>query len=102
MNEAQSQEPSIQHAAPAPEMDYRIPLLQHDGATHDGLQIAEQIHHELSTLEPELPNIALDEAELATLNELIERYDRVIHDLDLLNGQIENLLAEESIKGCDS
>lgn len=102
MNEAQSQVPSIQQAAPVPGIDHRIPLLQYVGATDDGLQIAEQIHQELSTLEPELPNIALDEAELATLNELIERYDRVIQDLDLLNGQIENLLAEESIKGCDS
>lgn len=68
----------------------------------DSLQLSEQIHSELIVFEPEIPNIALDEAELATLNSLIKRYDQVIQDLDLLNDQIENLLAEESIKGCDS
>ena len=68
----------------------------------DSLQISEQVLQELAVFDPELPNIALDEAELATLNALIERYDRVIHDLDLLNDQIENLLSEESIKGCGS
>ncbi|MCU0711471.1 MAG: hypothetical protein MUC43_05395 [Pirellula sp.] len=73
----------------------------HDSMTNS-LEIAEQIQRELAVFEPELPNIALDEEELATLNDLIERYDRVIHELDLLNDQIENLLAEESIKGCDS
>jgi hypothetical protein len=56
----------------------------------------------LAVCEPDLPNIALDDEELATLNALIKRYDQVIHDLDLLNDQIENLLSEESIKGCDS
>lgn len=68
----------------------------------DSLQLSEQIQRELMVFEPEMPNIALDEDELATLNSLIKRYDQVIHDLDLLNDQIENLLAEESIKGCDS
>lgn len=68
----------------------------------DSLQLSEQIQRKLMVFEPEMPNIALDEEELATLNSLIKRYDQVIHDLDLLNDQIENLLAEESIKGCDS
>ncbi|MFN7878316.1 MAG: hypothetical protein ACK5PB_23570 [Pirellula sp.] len=68
----------------------------------DSLQLSEQIQSELIVLEPEIPNIALDEAELATLNSLIKRYDQVIQELDLLNDQIENLLSEESIKGCDS
>jgi len=68
----------------------------------DSLQLSVQIQSELTVFEAEIPNIALDEQELATLNALIQRYDQVIHDLDLLNDQIENLLAEESIKGCDS
>jgi hypothetical protein len=68
----------------------------------DSLQLSAQIQSELTVFETEIPNIALDEQELATLNALIQRYDQVIHDLDLLNDQIENLLAEESIKGCDS
>lgn len=68
----------------------------------DSLQLTEKIHSELTSFEPESPNIALNEEELATLNDLIKRYDQVIHDLDSLNDQIENLLAEESIKGCDS
>ena len=84
-----------------------FPIYSHEspiGGTQqiDSLQLSEQIHAELTVFEPEIPNIALDEEELATLNALIERYDQVIHDLDLLNDQIENLLAEESIKGCDS
>lgn len=62
----------------------------------------ESIQEEISVLEGEIPNIALEEHEIATLNELIERYDRVIQELDELNGQIENLLSEESIKGCQS
>lgn len=68
----------------------------------DSLQLSAQIQSDLTVFETEIPNIALDEQELATLNALIQRYDQVIHDLDLLNDQIENLLAEESIKGCDS
>jgi tRNA(Ser,Leu) C12 N-acetylase TAN1 len=62
----------------------------------------ESIQKDISVLEGEIPNIVLEEHEIATLNELIERYDRVIQDLDELNGQIENLLSEESIKGCQS
>ena len=64
--------------------------------------LAKQIQSELAVFETELPNIALDADEIATLNALIERYDQVIQELDLLNDQIENLLSEESIKGCDS
>lgn len=89
-------------AAPPSDMNAQSPAWSSDDSPSDSLQISQQIHRELTLFEPEIPNIALDEEELATLNALIERYDKVIHDLDLLNDQIENLLSEESIKGCDS
>lgn len=91
------------YATPSPEElnSSYFPISKHESRL-DSVQLSEQIHRELIVLEPEIPNIALDEAELATLNALIKRYDQVIQDLDLLNDQIENLLSEESIKGCDS
>jgi hypothetical protein len=87
---------------PPSDMNAQNPSSSNGMTTIDSLQLSEQIHRELAVFEPELPNIALDDEELATLNALIKRYDQVIHDLDLLNDQIENLLSEESIKGCDS
>jgi hypothetical protein len=59
-------------------------------------------HVESEVVEVELPNIALAPEEVATLHSLIERYDKVIQDLDFLNTQIETLLAQETIKACDS
>jgi hypothetical protein len=50
----------------------------------------------------ELPNIALDPEEVATLRSLVDRYDQVIRDLDQLNDQIESLLQAEGIKACES
>lgn len=50
----------------------------------------------------ELPNIALDPEEVATLRSLVDRYDQVIQDLDQLNAQIESLLKAEGIKACES
>jgi hypothetical protein len=50
----------------------------------------------------ELPNIALDPEEVATLRSLVDRYDQVIQDLDQLNDQIESLLQAEGIKACES
>lgn len=50
----------------------------------------------------ELPNMALAPEEVATLRSLVDRYDRVIQDLDQLNEQIESLLQAEGIKACES
>ena len=50
----------------------------------------------------DLTNIPLDVDELETLQDLVVRYDQVVQDLDVLNKQIESLLASEGIKGCDS
>jgi hypothetical protein len=50
----------------------------------------------------ELPNIALDPEEVATLRSLVDRYDQVIQALDQLNDQIESLLQAEGIKACES
>jgi hypothetical protein len=47
-------------------------------------------------------NFSLAPEEVETLQSLIGRYDRVIQDLDTLNAEIEKLLAQESIKACES
>ena len=65
-------------------------------------EIPDQIEGEFEELIAEPTNISLDAEELATLSDLIVRYDQVIQNLDSLNQQIENLLSEESITGCDS
>lgn len=102
MNNEDDQTGGLDLAATASILITENPSWSSSGSPSDSLQISEQIHRELALFEPEIPNIALDAEELATLNALIERYDQVIHELDLLNDQIENLLSEESIKGCDS
>lgn len=50
----------------------------------------------------ELGNIALAPEDVATLKMLVERYDRVIQELDVLNDEIESLLQAEGIKACES
>jgi hypothetical protein len=50
----------------------------------------------------DLGNIALAPEEVATLKMLVERYDRVIQELDVLNSEIESLLQAEGIKACES
>jgi hypothetical protein len=50
----------------------------------------------------ETSNIAFAPEEVATLQSLVKRYDRVIEELDTLNEQIESLLALEGIKACGS
>jgi hypothetical protein len=62
----------------------------------------EVILGESTQLESDDPNIALAPDEVATLESLIGRFDQVIQDLDVLNNQIETLLAQETIKACDS
>lgn len=53
-------------------------------------------------LSADMGNIALEADELETLQDLVVRYDQVVQDLDVLNKQIESLLAAEGIKGCES
>jgi hypothetical protein len=50
----------------------------------------------------DLGNISLAPEEVATLKMLVERYDRVIQELDVLNDEIESLLQAEGIKACES
>lgn len=55
-----------------------------------------------TNLGSDMGNIALAPDELETLHDLVIRYDQVVQDLDVLNKQIESLLAAEGIKGCES
>jgi hypothetical protein len=44
------------------------------------------------------PNVMLDPDEIATLTDLMSRYDQVLIDIETLNGRLEELLKVESPK----
>lgn len=65
-------------------------------------EVAGEVLDAVSKLGNDMGNIALDEEELETLQDLVVRYDQVVSELDVLNKQIERLLASEGIQGCES
>ncbi len=48
-------------------------------------------------IQNEEPNVALAPEEIATLASLMDRYDQVLLDIDLLTDRLEELLKTESV-----